>query len=45
MDLRKTLYNEIVVAGGTTMTQGFPDRFIYEVRKFSPKDAKVINYL
>lgn len=28
IDLRMTLYNEIVLSGGNTMIEGFPDRFI-----------------
>lgn len=28
IDLRNTLYNEIVLAGGNTMMDGFPERFI-----------------
>ena len=28
IDLRNTLYNEIVLAGGNTMMDGFPERLI-----------------
>lgn len=41
LDLRKTLYNEIVLTGGTTLMQGFPERIISEAKKLIPKDAKV----
>lgn len=43
IDLRKTLYKEIVLAGGTTLLNGFPERFINEVRKISPKEVFVNN--
>lgn len=45
IDLRKTLCKEIVLAGGTTLMNGFPERFIYEVRKLLPKEVHVIIYL
>jgi centractin len=41
MDLRKTLYQNIVLSGGTTLLKGFGDRLVYEVKKLSPKDVKV----
>lgn len=41
MDLRKTLYNEIVLVGGTTMTQGFAERFIYEMRQKVPAEIHI----
>ena len=28
IDLRMTLYNEIVLSGGNTLLEGFPDRFV-----------------
>lgn len=31
-DLKICLYNNIILAGGTTMMKGFPDRFDHEVR-------------
>lgn len=41
MDLRKSLYNSIVVAGGTTLFTGFGDRLHKEVQKLAPKDMKI----
>ena len=41
IDLRKTLYSEIVISGGNTMINTFPERLITEVKKLIPKDAKV----
>lgn len=41
IDLRKTLYSEINLAGGTTMMAGFPERLLNEVRKLVAKDLKV----
>lgn len=43
MDLRKTLFSQIVLAGGSTMFPGFGDRLLNEVRKhsLSPKDMKI----
>jgi len=40
-DLRKNLYANIVVSGGSTMFNGFGDRLLAEMRKLTPKDAKV----
>lgn len=41
IDLRKTLYNSIVIAGGTTLFTGFGDRLHKSIQKLSPKDMKV----
>lgn len=43
IDLRKILFSQVVLAGGSTMFQGFGDRLLNEVRKhpFSPKDTKI----
>ena len=43
LDLRKVLFSQIVLAGGSTMFQGFGDRLLNEVRKhpLSPKNTKV----
>lgn len=40
IDLRTTLYNEIVLSGGNTMFTGFPDRFIKELKRFLPNEVK-----
>lgn len=41
LDLRKTLYSQIVLSGGSTFFNGFGDRLLNEVRKMAPKDTKV----
>jgi actin-related protein len=41
MDLRKTLYNNIIVAGGTTLFMGFSDRLHKGISKLAPKDMKI----
>merc|ERR1711887_131465 len=40
-DLRKTLYQNIVLSGGSTLFKGFGDRLLHELRKPSPKDTKI----
>ena len=42
LDLRKTLYSEIVLTGGNTMIRNFPERLLNEVQLLNPKDVKVI---
>mmetsp|Transcript_6547 Transcript_6547/g.8630 ORF Transcript_6547/g.8630 Transcript_6547/m.8630 type:complete len:376 (-) Transcript_6547:123-1250(-) len=41
MDLRKTFFSQIVLAGGTTMFGGLGDRLLNEVRKLAPKNTKI----
>eukprot|EP00929_Paragymnodinium_shiwhaense_P122502 TRINITY_DN95307_c0_g1_i1.p1 TRINITY_DN95307_c0_g1~~TRINITY_DN95307_c0_g1_i1.p1 ORF type:complete len:382 (-),score=64.84 TRINITY_DN95307_c0_g1_i1:113-1258(-) len=41
LDLRMTLYSQIVLSGGSTLFQGFGDRMLNEVRKLAPKDIKI----
>jgi centractin len=41
LDLRKTLYQNIVLSGGSTLFKGFGDRLLSELRKPSPKDTKI----
>jgi len=41
MDLRKTLYQNIVLSGGSTLFKGFGDRLINELKKIAPKDIKI----
>uniref|UniRef100_A0AC34FZS7 Actin n=1 Tax=Panagrolaimus sp. ES5 TaxID=591445 RepID=A0AC34FZS7_9BILA len=41
IDLRKTLYSNIVLSGGSTLFSGFGDRLLGEMRKIAPKDSKV----
>lgn len=40
IDLRMTLYNDIVLSGGNTMIDGFPERFIKEMKRILPNDVK-----
>jgi actin-related protein len=39
-DLKINLYNNIVLAGGTTMLPGFTERFEYEIRKEAKEGPK-----
>uniref|UniRef100_A0A0N4Z0Y3 Actin n=1 Tax=Parastrongyloides trichosuri TaxID=131310 RepID=A0A0N4Z0Y3_PARTI len=39
-DLRKDLYANVVLSGGTTFFSGFGDRLLSEVKKSAAKDAK-----
>ncbi|KAL3089483.1 hypothetical protein niasHS_006867 [Heterodera schachtii] len=41
VDLRKTLYQNIVLSGGSTMFAGFGDRLLAEMKRLCPKDVKV----
>jgi centractin len=41
LDLRSTLYTQIVLAGGTTLTPGFGNRLLHEVRKRVPVHTKI----
>jgi len=41
LDLRKTLFQSIVLSGGTTLLKGFGDRLLLEVKKLAPKDIKI----
>ncbi|KAJ1976134.1 centractin- actin- protein of the dynactin complex [Dimargaris cristalligena] len=41
MDLRKSLYSNVVLSGGTTLCRGFGDRLLNEVRKLAVKDSKI----
>jgi actin-related protein len=40
IELRNTLYNEIVLSGGNTMFEGLPERFIKELKRVLPNDTK-----
>ena len=37
IDIRKELYNSIVLAGGTSMFNGLPERLIKEIKALAPK--------
>lgn len=41
MDLRKILYQNIVLSGGSTLLKGFGDRLLMELKKSLPKDLKI----
>lgn len=41
MDLRKLLFQNIVISGGSTLYKGFGDRLLSEVKKLGPKDVKI----
>lgn len=41
LDIRRRLFSEIVLTGGSTLFTGFGDRLLSEVRKLAPRDTKV----
>lgn len=43
MDLRKTLFSQIVLSGGSTLLPGFGDRLLFELRRHisTPKETKI----
>lgn len=41
MDLRKTLYSNIVLSGGSSLFPGFGDRLLSEIKRLAPKDMKI----
>jgi len=41
LDLRKTLFSNIVLSGGSTLFPGFGDRLLYEIKRLAPKDVKI----
>ncbi|KAG0302684.1 Actin-2, partial [Dissophora globulifera] len=41
MDLRKSLYTNIVLSGGSTLCKGFGDRLLQEVKKLAVKEIKI----
>ena len=41
IDLRKTLYQNIILAGGTTLMNSFCERLHKSIQKLTPKDLKV----
>ena len=44
LDLRKDLYSNIVLSGGSTLTKGFGDRLLTEVQKLAVKDMRIKIY-
>ena len=41
MDLRKNLFGNVVLSGGTTLCKGFPDRLLYEMQRLAVKDMRI----
>jgi centractin len=41
IDLRPHLYQNIVIAGGSTLFKGFGDRLLQETRKLASRDTKI----
>ena len=41
MDLRKPLFGNIVLSGGSTLTKGFGDRLLHELQRLAPKDMRI----
>ncbi|KAM7537883.1 hypothetical protein Aperf_G00000076433 [Anoplocephala perfoliata] len=41
MDLRRLLYENIVLSGGSTLFKGFGARLLLEMKRLAPKDAKL----
>ena len=41
LDLRKSLFGNIVLSGGATLTQGFGNRILNELQRLAPKDTKI----
>ena len=41
LDIRKFLYVNIVLSGGSTLFKGFGDRLLAEMKEVSPKDIKI----
>jgi len=41
MDIRRSLFTDIILAGGSTMFDGLGDRLLSEVRKLAPRDTKI----
>ncbi|KAJ3052781.1 Actin-2 [Rhizophlyctis rosea] len=41
LDLRKSLFSNVVLSGGSTLFKGFGDRLLNEVKKLALKDIKI----
>ncbi|KAF8640926.1 hypothetical protein AX17_000573 [Amanita inopinata Kibby_2008] len=44
LDLRKSLFSNVVLSGGSTLCRGFGDRLLNEVKKLALKDVKIKIY-
>ncbi|WFD34452.1 centractin- actin- protein of the dynactin complex [Malassezia cuniculi] len=41
LDLRRSLYSSILLSGGTTLTKGYGDRLLGELKRVAPHDIKI----
>lgn len=41
LDIRHSMYTNIILSGGSTMFDGLGDRLLSEVRKLAPRDTKI----
>lgn len=41
LDLRMTLFSQIVLSGGSTMFRGFGERLLSEIRRLAPRDIRI----
>lgn len=41
LDLRRTLFKQIVLTGGSTLFSGLGDRLLNELRKLAPKETRI----
>ncbi len=41
LDIRRSLFSHIILAGGSTMFDGFGDRLLAETRRLAPRDTKI----
>lgn len=41
LDIRRHMFSDIILAGGSTMFDGFGDRLLSEVRRLAPRDTKI----
>lgn len=41
LDLRKVLFKNIVLSGGSTLFKGFGDRLLSEIKKMAPKETQI----
>lgn len=41
LDLRKALYLNIVLSGGTTLCKNFPDRLMREIKRVAVEEMKI----
>ncbi|TIB44273.1 hypothetical protein E3P81_03565 [Wallemia ichthyophaga] len=44
LDLRKSLFGNIILSGGSTLTKGFGDRLLADVKRLALKDVKIKIY-